>query len=63
MQEYKVKALARSYMPYTQGTLTMMKFNPNTAEFYALFNYSDSAIGETIAYLNQEYWYPSGPNA
>lgn len=47
-------------MPLTQGNLTLMNFNPNSAQFYALFNYSDQASGETVAYLNQEYWYTSG---
>lgn len=58
MQEFKVKALARSYMPLSQGNLTLMNFNPNTSEFYALFNYLATATGETVAYLNEEYWYP-----
>jgi len=38
----------------------MMNFNPNTSEFYALFNYSDKSTGESVAYLNQEYWYTNG---
>ena len=37
-----------------------MSFNPDTAEFYVVFNYLASATGESVAYLNEEYWYPAG---
>lgn len=61
LQEYKVKALARAYLPYTQGRLTKVQFDPSTAAFTAEFTYSDAAKGSTVAYLNQEYWYASAP--
>ena len=63
LQDYKVKALARSYMPFTQGILSDMHFDTETAAFEANFTYSDAAAGETVAYLNAEYWYPesTGP--
>ena len=59
LQAYKVKALARSYMPFTQGILSSMNFSTETAEFSADFTFSGNA-GETVAYLNQEYWYTAG---
>lgn len=61
LQEYKVKALARSYMPFTQGNLTSVKFDPSTAAFTAEFVYSDAAKADTVVYLNQEYWYEATP--
>ena len=61
LQEYKVKALARSYMPVTQGILTSMKFDTTTADFSAEFTFSDTATGMTSAYFNQEYWYNGEP--
>ena len=62
LQAYKVKALARSYMPFTQGILSSMNFSTETAEFSADFTFSGQA-GETVAYLNQEYWYTAGAPA
>ena len=59
LQAYKVKALARSYMPYTQGILSSMNFDTKTADFSAEFTY-DGKAGETVAYLNQDYWYTAG---
>lgn len=61
LQDYKVKALARSYLPYTQGTLSSMKFDTNTAHFKAEFTFSGATkAAETSVYLNKEYWYPNG---
>lgn len=61
LQDYKVKALARSYLPYTQGTLNKMKFDTNTSYLKANFTYSESTKdSETVLYLNQEYWYING---
>ena len=61
LQDYKVKALARSYMPYTQSNLFHMKFDTETAFLDASFTFSDaSKDSETSVYLNKEYWYPSG---
>ena len=61
LQDYKVKALARSYLPVTQGVLTSQQFDTATAAFKAEFTYSDLATGATSAYLNQEYWYQGEP--
>ena len=40
LQEYKVKALARAYLPFTQGRLTKVQFDPSTANFTAEFIYA-----------------------
>ena len=44
-------------MPYTQGTLTSVAFDTTTAAFDAVFTYRASTEGETVIYLNQDYWY------
>ena len=49
-------------MPVTQGILTSVNFDTDTAAFTAEFTYSDKAAGSpTSAYLNQEYWYMGEP--
>lgn len=60
LQEFKVKALARSYLQVTTGTLSKMTFDTTTAEFNADFTYSTKSRAYTTAYLNQEYWYTNG---
>ena len=61
LQDFKVKALSRSYMPYTQGTLTSIFFETTSAALHAVFTYSDSINADTVVYLNQEYWYETAP--
>ena len=53
----KVKALARTYVQRTQGTLLSMNFNTSTAFFEAVFTLDTSIQAPTEVYLNQEYWY------
>ena len=61
LQTYKVKALARSYMPYTQGSLSSIRFDPESSEFDAEFRYESGTQGvDTVAYLNAEFYYPDG---
>lgn len=48
-------------MPVTQGILSNMSFDVDTAAFSAEFIYSVNAIAYSTAYLNQEYWYTAGP--
>ena len=47
-------------MPITQGILSSMNFDVDTALFSAEFTYSTEAKGVSTAYLNQEYWYTGG---
>jgi len=45
--------LARSYLPYTQGVLSKMHFDTNTAYLDASFTYNaESKEAETSVYLN-----------
>ena len=60
LQQWKVKALARSYLPYTQGILTKQAFNTENADFSAEFTYKSSVQAPTRIYLNSEYWYTKG---
>ena len=60
LQEYKVKALARSYMQYTQGVLTKQAFDVDTAEFNAEFTANTSIEAPSVAYLSSEYYYQDG---
>lgn len=57
LQHAKVKALARTYVQRTQGTLLSMTFNSDTASFEAVFILDTSIEAPTEIYLNQEYWY------
>ena len=61
LQDWKVKALARSYMPYTQGVLQSMTFDTDSAAFEATFTYSSAATGKTVAFLSREFYYGAGP--
>jgi Glycoside hydrolase family 5 C-terminal domain/Cellulase (glycosyl hydrolase family 5) len=60
LQDGKVKALARTYLPATQGILQTMSFNTDTADFHARFIVDTSIPEPTIVYKSDEYWYPAG---
>merc|ERR1719361_2920788 len=47
-------------MPFTQGVLTSMSFNTETADFSAEFTW-DGKAGRSVAYLSQDYWYTNAP--
>jgi len=59
LQDVKVKALARTYLPSTQGTLLSMNFNVNTSDFTATFRLNASITLPTEIYINEQYWYPN----
>ena len=56
LQGWKVKALSRSYLMYTQGVLTSQKFNTETAGLEASFTYDAQIAKPTVIYQNNEYW-------
>jgi len=58
LQTPKVKALARTYAPYTQGALSSLKFDSTTAAFEMAFDYSSSVEAPTVIFWSEEYWYP-----
>lgn len=47
-------------MMKTQGILSSMEFSTESGEFEANFTYNSAATAKSVAYLNEEYWYPSG---
>jgi hypothetical protein len=53
----KVKALARTYMPVTQGKLDSMNFNPETSEFTASFTVNTSNTTPSTLYFSTEFYY------
>jgi len=60
--DFKVKALAKPYMPLTQGRLNSMKYDRDTNTFTTNFTLGETTA-PSVAYLNSEYYYPSGINA
>ena len=56
LQEWKAKALARSYLMYTQGALTSQHFDTETAALNATFVVDTSIKAPTVIYQNTEYW-------
>lgn len=62
LQDYKVKALARSYMMLTQGVPTKQSFDMTTAAFLAEFTVNTDIAGESVLYTNKQYYYPNGFN-
>jgi len=62
LQEYKVKALGRPYMMYTQGTLSAMKYDDSANTFHAEFTLGESTA-ESVAFLSQDYYFNCGINA
>lgn len=57
LQAWKVKALARTYMPYTQGTLTSQSFDTTTGLFNASFVFNATVNAPSVIYTSSEYWY------
>lgn len=60
LQNWKVKALARSYLMSTQGTPKEMEFSSTSHNFTGRYRLDKAVKGATVAYLNKEHWYPSG---
>ena len=59
LQEWKVKALARSYLMVTQGVPTFQGFNTYTGVFRAEFTVDTSIDAPTVVYLNEQFYYPN----
>jgi len=60
LQDWKVKALARSYLMATQGVPTLNAFDTETAGLIANWTLDANVDAPTVLYLNSEYWYPNG---
>ena len=50
VQQHKITALSRTYMPYTQGVLKYMKFDRKTLGFRALFTLDTSIKAPTVLF-------------
>ena len=50
LQDWKVKALARSYLQFTQGVLTRQYFDTKTASLEASFTVDTSIKAPTVIY-------------
>lgn len=60
LQDWKVKALARSYLMFTQGVLTTHKFDTTTSGLTASFTVDTSIKAPTVIYQSDEYWCGEG---
>ena len=64
LQNAKVKALARSYVPLTQGMLTKTAFNSDNGEFTATFKVDTEIDAPTVVHAFEsgkgDSWYAAG---
>lgn len=60
LQEWKVKALTRTYLKATQGVPKIQNFNTKNADFFAEINVNSQIDAPSEIYLSPEYWYPNG---
>jgi endoglycosylceramidase len=60
LQGDKVAALARPYLPNTQGTLLSVNYNRTTSILTATYEVDTSIEAPTVVYFNQEYTYNNG---
>jgi Glycoside hydrolase family 5 C-terminal domain len=60
LQDDKVSALARPYLPYTQGTLKSVKFNSTEKTLSATFELDSNINAPTVIYFSTEYHYSKG---
>lgn len=60
LQHWKVKALSRSYMMYSQGVPTLTEFDMDSGIFNAAITLDTSIEAPSVLYTNAEYYYPNG---
>ena len=60
IQEWKEKALTRTYIQYYQGEPLEVFFNDETSEFLARFKYLGSIEEPSVLYFNKELNYKNG---
>lgn len=60
LEAWKVKALARTYLMFTQGTPIENTFNHETAHFTAKFKVDTSIDAPTQIYFSTDYYYSEG---
>jgi endoglycosylceramidase len=62
LQVGKVKALARTYVQYYQGTPSKMYFDPSTGFYTTTFELDPSVTKPTVLFYSTEFYYPQGAN-
>jgi len=62
LQDFKIKALARSFVQRTQGTPTKQKFDTNSGNFTFDFNVDTNVNAASVAFFSEEYYYPNSFN-
>ena len=60
IQNWKEKALTRTYVQYYQGEPLEVFFNDETAEFLARFKYDKNIDEPSVLYFNKELYYNNG---
>lgn len=60
LQSSKVKALARTYLPATQGVLKSQSFNVTSGVFNATYTVDTSITEPSVVYYSFDFWYPEG---
>lgn len=60
LQDIKVKALARTYFPVTQGTPTSLNFDSTSGNFVGTYKVDTTILQPTVVFTSSEYYYPNG---
>ena len=60
LQHKKVKALARTYLPFTQGLLDSVAFDTTTGNFAGSFTLDASIDAPSVLFFSEEFWYTNG---
>jgi endoglycosylceramidase len=59
-QTIKIKALARTYVQYYQGTPLSIAFDSTTGNFKTTFTYNNTITQPSVIFASAEYYYPNG---
>jgi endoglycosylceramidase len=57
LQQTKVKALSRSYLPYTQGRINTMKFDADTGDFSAALTVDTTIAEPSVLFVSEDFWF------
>ena len=60
LQSWKVKALARTYLMYTQGVPTLNMFDMDSGVFLGEWTVDTEISKPTVVYFSSEYYYANG---
>jgi endoglycosylceramidase len=62
LQTGKVKALARTYLPFYQGVPEYINFNAKTGDFMANFTLLPTVTQPSVLFASSEFYYQNGVN-